>query len=113
MYTLKSVKPATNELVLRNEHTKPPGEVLLQIEDDCQVLLNRAPVKLAELKPGDTIELAHKIGKILKVKASRVTGEKKSPQKKPAPKASPAKNKPVAAPAAAGDGEHSDDDSAE
>jgi hypothetical protein len=100
LYKLVSTTPNKQEIEIQSE----AGATRLQLEDDCGFLLNGNECTIRDLKAGDSIELRYKLGKVLKVAATRVGSGKqtvasqvsKSAKKKPTPK------KP-AAQAAAGD----------
>jgi hypothetical protein len=101
LYKLVSCNPNKQEIEIKSD----AGATRMQLEDDCGYVLNGSECSIRDLQAGDSIELRYKLGKILKVVATRVGNSKqtvasqvsKSAKKKSAPAKKPA------AQAAAGD----------
>lgn len=98
IYELVRAYPNDNAL----EYKSDKGATKMALgEDDVPIFLNGEACTLRDLRPGDKIELSAKVGKILKVRATRAKGA--APAKKAQPKKSPPAKKalPAAAEAAA------------
>jgi hypothetical protein len=86
-YTLIKVLAGKNSL----EYSSDRGSTTMQLETDVPIFLNGEECTIRDLRPGDKIELQSKVGKILKVRATRPkgssggSGKPVPPAKKPAP----------------------------